>query len=152
MEKYDKLNDLNDVEFKRVVGVKKETFELMCNVYDKYHANKKRAGGRPNKLSVGMQILFMLEYYREYRSLAHMSLDYGISEPTASRIVKEVESVLIKSGTFSLLGKKALYKEEIIKSEYIVIDATECPLQRPKKNNTDVSVENKKNIQQKDKL
>jgi len=33
MEKYDKLNNLKDVEFKQIVGVKKETFELMCNVY-----------------------------------------------------------------------------------------------------------------------
>jgi hypothetical protein len=39
----------------------------------------------------------MLEYYREYRTLAHMGIDYGISERHASKIVRDVESVLIKS-------------------------------------------------------
>lgn len=54
----------------------------------------------------------MLEYYREYRSLAHMAFDYEISEPTASRIIKEVETVLIHSGKFSLPGKKHCIKKE----------------------------------------
>lgn len=62
-----------------------------------------------------------------------MAFDYEISEPTASRIIKEVETVLIHSGKFSLPGKKALHQEGGIELEYIVIDATECPVQRPKK-------------------
>jgi hypothetical protein len=38
----------------------------------------------------------MLEYYREYRTLAHMGIDYGICEGQGSKLVKDVESVLIK--------------------------------------------------------
>jgi hypothetical protein len=123
----------------------------MRDVYSKHHEEKKRLGGRPNLLSVEMQLLMMLEYYREYRSLAHMAFDYGISEPTASRIIKEVESVLIKSGEFSLPGKKALYQDEGVELEYIVVDATECLVQRPKKGNTDATAERKSDIRSKDK-
>ena len=151
MEKYEKLQTIKPSDFKRLVGVKKETFELMLEVYSQYHEEKKLQGGRPNKLSVGMQLLMMLEYYREYRSLAHMAFDYGVSEPTASRIIKEVESVLLQSGKFSLPGKKALYQDDGTSFEYIVVDATECPVQRPKKDSIDVTAVRKKDTQQKDK-
>jgi hypothetical protein len=146
MEKYERLQKIKPTEFKRLVGVKKETFAKMLDVYGKHHEEKKLLGGRPNKLSVGMQLLFMLEYYREYRSLAHMAFDYGISEPTASRIIKEVESALLQSGEFSLPGKKALYQDEGMELQYIIVDATECLVQRPKKGNTVATVERKKDI------
>lgn len=80
-----------------------------------------------------------------------MAFDYEISEPTASRIIKEVETVLIHSGKFSLPGKKALHQEGGIELEYIVIDATECPVQRPKKDNGVATVGRKSVICSKDK-
>jgi len=135
MKTYERLKQIKPAEFKRLVGVKKETFEVMLEVYNDYHQKKKEQGGRPNRLLPETQLLLMLEYYREYRSLAHMAFDYEISEPTASRVIKEVETVLIHSGKFSLPGKKALHQEGGIELEYIVIDATECPVQRPKKDN-----------------
>jgi hypothetical protein len=42
------------------------------------------------------------------------------------------EKVLIKSGKFSLKSKRALYGDDI-DLEFVVIDATESPIQRPKK-------------------
>ena len=74
----------------------------------------------------------MLEYYREYRTLAHMGFDYGVSEAVGSKLVREVESVLIKSGKFSLPSKRALYANDI-ELDFILIDVTEMPIQRPKK-------------------
>jgi len=76
----------------------------------------------------------MLSYYREYRTLEHIGFDYGVSEATASRVVRNVEDVLIKSGAFSLPSKRALYTNEV-NLEFIVIDATESPIHRPKKSN-----------------
>ena len=106
MKTYERLKQIRPAEFKRLVGVKKETFEVMLEVYSEYHEKKKQQGGRPNRLLPETQLLLMLEYYREYRSLAHMAFDYEISEPTASRIIKEVETVLIHSGKFSLPGRR----------------------------------------------
>lgn len=152
MKTYERLKQIKPAEFKRLVGVKKETFEVMLEVYSDYHQKKKQQGGRPNRLLPETQLLLMLEYYREYRTLAHIAFDYEISEPTASRVVKEVETILIHSGKFSLPGKKALHQEAGIELEYIVIDATECPVQRPKKNNGVATVARKSVIHSKGKL
>lgn len=147
MERYERLQKLRPEIFKRLTGVKPDTFKAMlreCELADKA---KKSRGGKPNKLSISTQILLMLEYYREYRSMAHMAFDYEVSEATVSRTIKKIESVLLKSGKFSLPSKKALYSEDGIELEYILIDATECPVERPKKSKDDAIVGKRNNIQ-----
>lgn len=151
MEKFERLKKLKPADFKRLVGVKNETFTLMLEVCEEHHKAKKRRGGKPNSLSIADQLLLMLGYYREYRSMAHIAFDYEVSEATVSRVIQEMESVLIQSGKFSLPGKKALYEEGGIELDYIVIDATECSVQRPKKGNTDATVERKSDTQPKGK-
>lgn len=60
------------------------------------------AKGRSPKLSVEDQVLLCLSYWREYRTLFHVAKSYGVSEPTASRIVRYVEDCLIQSKLFNL--------------------------------------------------
>jgi len=135
MRKIDKFKKVNEENFKRVVGVKRATFEVMVEEYKKAEKERKKGhkvGGRKPKLCEEDRVLFMLEYYREYRTLYHMGIDYGISEGQASKVVRDVESVLIKSGKFSLPSKRVLYEDDN-EIEFIIIDATETPIQRPKK-------------------
>jgi hypothetical protein len=135
MRKIDKFIDIDEVTFKRVVGVKHSTYKVMVAEYKKAEIQRKKAhkvGGRKAKLCEEDRVLFMLEYYREYRTLQHMGIDYGISEGQGSKIIKDVENVLIKSGKFSLPSKRALYESET-SIEFVLIDATESKLQRPKK-------------------
>jgi hypothetical protein len=135
MRKIDKFKSVNEANFKRVVGVKRATFEVMVKEYKKAEAERKKGhkiGGRKPKLCEEDRVLFMLEYYREYRTLYHMGIDYGISEGQASKVVRDVESILIKSGKFSLPSKRVLYEADN-EIEFIIIDATESPIQRPKK-------------------
>lgn len=146
IDKYETVKKLNSAEFKRVVGVTKETFNKMLSTYESYHAKKPKLGGPKYKLSPATRILVMLEYYREYRTQIHIAVSYGVKESTISRTIREVEKVLIKSGLFTLPGKKALEKQSL-DVEYIVIDATESPIQRPKKNKKNTIVEKRKNIQ-----
>lgn len=61
-----------------------------------------------------------------------MGIEYGISEGQASKLVRDVEDVVIKSGVFSLPSKRELYKSRA-SIKYVMIDATESPIQRPKK-------------------
>ncbi|WP_306670667.1 transposase family protein [Acinetobacter sp. YH12021] len=86
---------------------------------------------RPSKLSVEDQVLLCLSYWREYRTLFHVATSYGVSEPTASRIVRHVEDCLIKSNLFNL--PKNLPEGEGIDWNVVIVDATEIPIQRPKK-------------------
>jgi hypothetical protein len=124
-------------KFRRLTGVKKETFEKMVEIVEKAHREKKARGGRKNKLSVEKMVLITLEYMREYRTYFHVGETHGISESYAYKIIKWVENVLIKDGTFALPGKKALEKSDT-EYEVVLIDAAETPTERPKK--TDIEI------------
>ncbi|WP_171076797.1 transposase [Acinetobacter sp. Ver3] len=54
-----------------------------------------------------------------------------MSEPTASRIVRHVKDCLIKSNLFNL--PESLPEGEGIDWNVVIVDATETPTQRPKK-------------------
>ena len=77
-------------------------------------------------------VLMTLEYLREYRTYFHISTNYGISESNCYYTIRFVEDALIKSKHFSLPGRKQLLKSDM-EYEVIVVDATESPIQRPKK-------------------
>ena len=148
MRKIDKFEKVNEESFKRLVGVKKATFEVMVEEYKKAEVERKKEhkiGGRKPKLCEEDRVLFMLEYYREYRTLYHMGIDYGISEGQASKLVRDVENVLIKSGKFSLPSKRALYEAEN-EIEFVIIDATESPIERPKKSKKTIIQGKRNNI------
>ena len=87
--------------------------------------------GRPTKLCIKDQVLLCLSYWREYRTLFHVATSYGVSEPTASRIVRHVEDRLIQSNLFNL--PKKLPEGKSIDWNVVIVDATEIPIQRPKK-------------------
>lgn len=130
MSKYDKIKRLSEEEFRRLTGVKAQTFNEMISILRNRETQKR--GGRPNILSVEDRLLMVLEYLREYRTYFHISQSYGLSESVCYRTCKNIENILIKSGKFSLPGKKALLKSDI-EYEVILIDASESPIQRPKK-------------------
>ena len=70
---------------------------------------------------------------REYRTYFHISRSYGLSESACYRNIRWVEDTLVKNGKFSLPGRKALLKSDV-EYEVVLIDATESPIERPKKN------------------
>lgn len=93
---------------------------------------KKKLKGRPAALSSADQLLMMLEYNREYRTYFHIAQSYGLSESNAYRCIKRAEELLIRSGLFSLPGRKALQASEM-SYELVIVDATETKIERPKK-------------------
>lgn len=58
----------------------------------------------------------------------------------------KVETVLIKDGTFSLPNKRKLQQDDI-DIEVLLVDATECEIERPKKNKKNGIQEKRKSIQ-----
>ena len=134
--KYEKLKLSSEAQFRRVTGVKRATFETMVEILKEAHRIKKSKGGRPNKLTIEDMLLMALEYIREYRTYLHIATSYGLAESNAFEIIRWVENVLIKSKEFRLPGRKALLKSDN-EFEVILIDATESPIERPKKNSVD---------------
>ena len=98
-----------------------------------------REFGRPPKLSRADQLLMTLMYWREYRTEFHIGLTYEVSEATVSRTIRRVENVLMKSGEFRLPGRKALQPNDTL-IEVVLIDATEQPIERPKKSHAGTTV------------
>lgn len=95
--------------------------------------------GRKPKLSRADQLLMSLMYWREYRTEFHIGITYGVSEATVCRTIRKIEDVLTKSGEFRLPGRKALQPSDTV-IEVVLIDATEQPIERPKKSNGNTTV------------
>lgn len=123
---------LEDEKFRRLTGIKRATFKKIVEILQEADKNKRSKGGRKSKVSIEEQLLMTLEYIREYRTYFHIGQSYGISESSAYKAVKWVEDTLIKHPDFSLPSRKALSKSDI-EYETILIDTTESPIQRPKK-------------------
>ena len=141
--KFDKVKDLEAEKFRRLTGVKRTTFDKMVMILREADKVKKQKGGRSSKLSIEDMLLMSLEYIREYRTYFHTSKSYNISESSAYKTVRWVEDILIKHPDFALPGRKALVKSDM-EYDVVLIDATETPIERPKKNKSSSTLEKRK--------
>jgi len=132
MQKYDTVSRLSPFDFRRLTGVQKITFIEMIDVLKKAENQKTHRRGKPPHLSIEDRLLMALEYLREYRTYFHLGQSYGLSESACYRNCRWIEDTLIKSKAFSLPGRQALLKSDT-EFEVILIDATETPIERPKK-------------------
>ena len=149
--KYYKVNKLTDEDFRRVVGVKRETFKDMVKVVRKHYRENKAKGGTNKSLSANDEILMMLEYYREYRTFKHIGVDYGVSESTAHYIVTKIEKILIQEPQFHLKTLKHAIPEDTNNLEIVVVDVTESECERPKKSKNDTTQVKRRNTLKKHK-
>ena len=74
------LIKLSDSQFKRLVGVKRITFNKMVEAIKHFHVQRPTNRGRPSTISLENQLLIMLMYYREYRTFFHIGRSCGLSE------------------------------------------------------------------------
>ena len=150
MRKIDKLIDIDEATFKRVVGVKYSTFKVMIEEYQKAEIKRKKdhkIGGRRPKLCEEDRVLFMLEYYREYRTFKHLGVDYGVSESSAHYIVTKIEKILIQEPKFHLKSlKHSVPTTNNDNIDVVVVDITESQCERPKKSKDYTIQERKKDI------
>lgn len=135
--RFEKIKHLKDDSFRRLTGVKRKTFDKMVEILNIARLGRKLRGGKPNKLCLDDSLLMALEYLREYRTYFHISKSYGISESACYRNIRWVEDTLVKDKAFSLPGRKALIKSDAC-YEVILVDATESPIERPKKKSKEI--------------
>ena len=142
--KYDQVKELDRDKLRRLTGVKRDTFNKMVEILRVSDQQKKLKGGRKNKLSIENQLLMTLEYIREYRTYFHVSQSYGVSESSTYKTIRWVEDTLIKHPDFALPGRKVLLKSNM-EYEVVLIDATETPIERPKKSKSTSILARRKN-------
>ena len=124
-------------QFRRLTSVKPATFTLMVEVVNTAERNKKKSG-KPHKLSSEDRVLLALEYQRihrflylrDYPTYLRLSVNWGVLESTAKRIQNRPENLLMNDPRFHVLGKKRLLELDVV-----VVDASERPVEKPKKNN-----------------
>jgi hypothetical protein len=125
---FEDIKDCSAAQFKRLTGVRQETFEQMLAVL----CQNLRDFGRPPALCRADQLLLTLMYFREYRTQLHIAKAYKVSESAVCRTIHKVENALLVSDRFHLPGKKALVQPDSV-VQVVVLDATETPVERPKK-------------------
>ena len=116
----------------------------MVEILETQYALDHKLGGKPSKLPLEDKLLMTLEYWREYRTYFHIGTSYGYSEAQTYKSIKWVENILIKSDTFNLPGKKKLHTLD--KDAVVLIDVTENPIERPKKDNVNIILVRRKSI------
>jgi transcriptional antiterminator len=132
MNHYEKTKRLNDVDFKQIIGVKRETFAAMVDVLTAEYLKKHEKGGRKTKLTLEERLILTLKYLRQYPTHKELAYEFEIGESTVRDTITWVEDTLVKDEKFKLPGKKVLLEDDSI--EVVLVDVTECPIERPKKN------------------
>ena len=128
--RWNKIKSLPSVQFRRVVGIKKETFEMFGQILrPKWKLRRQRGGAKP-KLGLENQLLLMLSYLRHYSTFIETGAKFGVSESRAWSICRWVEDILIAAKVMHLPGKKELLKSN---QKGVTFDVTECPIERPKR-------------------
>lgn len=142
----ERIKKLKDEDYQKLFGVRKGTFNKMLEILENSFIDLHKQGGKKPKLSVLDKLIIMLGYYREYRSMENIAFDYGVVKSTICDSINWVENVLIKDGTFSLPKKRTLQQDDT-DIEVLLVDATECEIERPKKNKKNGTLEKRKDTQ-----
>ena len=127
----ERVHALSAPDFRRLLGVKRETFDTMLAVLTRREAAKKKKG-RPPDLTLEQQLLLALQFWREYRTHYHLAIEWQVAENTVRRTLQRVEDTLVKSGAFALPGRRKVGGVES-HWQVLVVDVTESPVERPKK-------------------
>jgi hypothetical protein len=127
------LKKISGNQFRRVVGVKKNTFIKFAAALRPKWNLRRRAGGPRPKLGLEDQLLLALSYLRNYGTFLETGAKFGVSESAAFYICRWIENCLIAENILHIPGKKELLAGKE-KYEVVVFDVTECPIERPKRN------------------
>jgi len=127
----EKLFSLNHKEFKRMLGVDKGVFMLMCiaveSAYKKIHEKR----GRKRKLTPFDMVVLFLLYIRQYNPMQDYAFQYSVSKSVICECIHFVLETLLKNKNFTLFGKKSTINDS---SEDRLLDVTEVRIERPKYN------------------
>jgi hypothetical protein len=129
--KYEKIKKKPKI-FTRLFGVSVAQFETILSkvvpLWEQKVIGSYKRLGRHYKLEVADMTLMLLLYYRSYITHEFVGYLFGIDNSRVCRIIRKLEPLLEK--VMALPNKKSLSQEEV---ESLVIDATEQPIERPKK-------------------
>lgn len=129
--KYSKIKNHPHI-FSRLFGIRINEFERILKAvepeWEKKVIHCYKRPGRNYKLELADLILMLLVYYRSYTTQLFIGFLFGIDDSRVCRIIRTLEPILAK--VMAISKTRHLRQEEV---EEIIIDATEQPIERPKK-------------------
>lgn len=82
--KYGNIKNYGSEKFRRITGLKIETYkkciEILNKTYSEEHAKNVRKSVRKSKLSMEDKLLITLKYLRECQTYAHIAAGYEVHE------------------------------------------------------------------------
>lgn len=118
--------------FKRIAGISISEFEAIaekCLPTWKMKEKAKKLSGRPQKLKgLKNRLLALLIYYRTYITYEFLGYLFGVDETTVMRGIKKLEPMLAKA--VAIKKDRTLSADDLT---VVLIDATEQPINRPKR-------------------
>ena len=129
----EKLMNLNDKDFKLHTGLTKKTYfrilDYLTKEFDKHHVNGSFKG-----IGITCRFALAVTYWREYRPMRQMGLDYDVSKSTVCDSVKSCEETLkewdeMKFDDIKTEIEKATTKGIVVES--IIGDVEEQHIERP---------------------
>ena len=119
-------------DFLRLFGIKPTEFEkIMISLRPLWEAKvlgSYKRPGRDFKLELEDILLILLLYYRSYVTQLFVGFLFGVDDSRVCRLIQRLEPLLAQ--IMRLEKSRHLSRQEI---EEILIDATEQPIERPKK-------------------
>jgi len=125
----------NPKTFQRLFGINVAQFDIILKkVAPQWQSNVisgyKRLG-RDYKLDLSDMVLMLLLYDRSYVTQIFVGYLFGIDDSRVCRIIQRLEPIL--ASVMAIQKCKKLSKEDV---ESLLIDATEHPIERPKRRQT----------------
>lgn len=144
---WQEVQHLKASHFKRLTGVTFSTFELLIEAINQYDIQHRKRGnsGRNSHLGTEDKLLMTLMYLREYRTMFHIGITYGLDESNVCRTIRRIEQSIIHHPSLHLPGKRVLTESDHT-FEVVLIDVAETPIERPKKNKEDITQARRKDI------
>lgn len=116
-----RLFGVNSVQFN-------EIFTKVTPLWERQVLGNYKRPGRNFVLSLEDMILMLLLYYRSYSTQLLIGFWFGIDDSRVCRLIQRLEPLLAK--VMAVPREKCLSREEV---ESCLVDATEQPIERPKK-------------------
>lgn len=120
------------VIFNRLVGMEVKDFqsilEKLMPLWEKKVLSTYKRPGRNFKLHLADMLMLLLIYYRSYISQEFLGYLFGIDDSRVCRLIKRLEPLLAR--VVAIRKDRHLSQKEV---ENLIIDATEQPIERPKK-------------------
>jgi hypothetical protein len=129
---YENLRKLPADQFRRACGVKPETFEAMMEAV-RTAERQKRKSGRPSTVPLADQLQLTLLYHYDYRTQLQVGVDSGLGESAVCRLIRRVEDRWLADQRFHLPKRSERVQLSRSDTPAVAVDASETPIERPKK-------------------